>query len=106
MAFGSSGSRRGRALCGAVRNSLDLCIGRAWLRKPKRGFSIPLRAWIRGPLSERVREAAEGAFAARFFRRETLERWRREHAQGLRDRSEGLWAVLMFDLWWERWGKG
>ncbi len=96
-------SREGKKL---PKEAFEPRLGRAWMRRPKRGFSIPLKAWLRGPLAGRVLEACRGEFAARFLRRKTLDLWRRQHARGVRDRSEGLWAVLMLHLWWERWGRG
>jgi asparagine synthase (glutamine-hydrolysing) len=80
-------------------------LGESWLARKKKGFSIPLAAWLRGPLWEQVMEARKGAFAEEHFRPETLDLYLTEHKRGSRDRSEALWAVLILHLWKERWGK-
>ena len=79
-------------------------LGEDWLARKKKGFSIPLGDWLRGPLWELVLEAQKGAFAAEHFRAETLGRYLEEHRGGRRDRSEALWALLVLHLWQERWG--
>jgi asparagine synthase (glutamine-hydrolysing) len=63
------------------------------------GFAVPLAAWFRGPLRDRVREAVTspvlldtGIFDERF-----LARMVDEHQSGLRDFSAPLWSVLMFE---------
>jgi asparagine synthase (glutamine-hydrolysing) len=79
-------------------------VPKGWFDRPKMGFSIPLADWLRGPLRAARDAACTGAFARAFFQGEVLTRWAREHDRGWRDRSEGLWAVLVLDLWNERWG--
>lgn len=86
------------------RRAFEPWLGEAWLRRRKRGFSIPLADWLRGPLWERVLEARRGAFAQEHFRPETLDRYMGEHKAGSRDRGEALWALLVLHLWKERWG--
>lgn len=74
------------------------------INRPKRGFAIPLAKWIGGPLSER--------FAAIFhdsplwdlcvLRRETFQRWHREHVARVADHSKPLWGLLVLDHWYRR----
>ena len=80
-------------------------LGRQWLERPKQGFSIPLADWLRGPIKARRDEAIHGDLAREIFDHEVLEAWSREHDSGMRDRSEALWAVLILDLWHQRWGR-
>ena len=72
--------------------------------RPKMGFSVPLDAWLRGPLREWAeallaedRLRAEGIFDARLVR----ERWS-GHLSGQRSGEHQIWCVLMFQAWWER----
>ena len=74
--------------------------------RPKEGFSIPLKNWLRGPFRplleerldpERLRE--EG-----IFRPGTVERLREEHMAGAANHSHVLWSMLVFEDWRERWG--
>jgi asparagine synthase (glutamine-hydrolysing) len=76
------------------------------VERPKTGFSIPLGAWLRGPL----REWAESLLDDRILREggfldpaPVRALWV-EHlrADGARDWSPLLWDVLMFQAWLAR----
>jgi len=69
------------------------------LYRPKMGFSVPLAKWLRGPLSERAREAILGQRLADtgYFDRRTLEAMLARHHSGRRDHSAALWMLLMFE---------
>ena len=74
------------------------------LRRGKEGFSMPMKHWLRrewNPLMHELlsREslAAEGLFQARY-----VERLMREHESGTRNHSHLLWALMVFQLWRER----
>jgi asparagine synthase (glutamine-hydrolysing) len=69
------------------------------LYRPKMGFGVPIAAWFRGPLRERVRELVlgSGLAATGIFRRAALEKLVREHESGARDHSAALWALMMFE---------
>ena len=69
------------------------------LYRPKMGFSVPLAAWLRGPLRDRVRQAllGERIRGCGFFNPETVSRLIDEHNSGLRDHATALWMLLMFE---------
>ena len=76
----------------------------ALLERPKSGFSLPIRDWLRGPLRDwaesrldqrRLEEA--GLFDAGLVR----SRWE-EHLSGRRNWQYALWPILMFEDWRER----
>lgn len=75
------------------------------LNRPKHGFGVPTAAWLRGPLSERLREVMNPTFLTRqgLFESKTVERWVSEHTHGRPDRRKELWAFLLFQLWYARW---
>ncbi|SFB75072.1 XrtA/PEP-CTERM system amidotransferase [Massilia yuzhufengensis] len=69
------------------------------LYRKKQGFAVPLAAWFRGPLRQRVRDsllgrdlAETGIFNVAFLR-ELVE----QHESGRRDYSAPIWTVLMFE---------
>jgi asparagine synthase (glutamine-hydrolysing) len=68
------------------------------LYRPKMGFAVPLAAWFRGPLRNRVKEIVTGPDLAEtgFFEMKTLERLVDQHQSGLKDNSAVLWLLLMF----------
>jgi len=76
-------------------------IPRALIERPKRGFGVPLAAWLRGPL----REWADDLLGDATTRRLGLvapgpvtEHWR-QHRAGQADWSYRLWIVLMLHQW-------
>lgn len=73
------------------------------IERPKKGFSIPLAQWLRGPLKEwaetllsETRLRNEGYFNVQMVR----QTWH-QHLQGKRDHALKLWGVLMFQAWLE-----
>lgn len=74
------------------------------LYRAKMGFSVPLAAWLRGPLAARTRAAlTSGAIAScGWFDAGVLERLLRQHASGRRDHSATLWKLLMLDAFLRR----
>lgn len=78
------------------------------LRKRKLGFNPPLASWLNGELKhlpaqllskERMRKRG-------FFVPGEVERIRQEHAAQRRDYSQQLWALMVFDLWFEMYQEG
>jgi asparagine synthase (glutamine-hydrolysing) len=76
--------------------------------KPKQGFSVPIETWLRRDLrpmltdllsERRVRERG-------LFRPAAIARLVHEHLTGTRAWHEQLWALLMLELWFERFVDG
>ena len=76
------------------------------LRGAKRGFTIPLAAWLRADLQPLARDLLSPANLRRqgFFRPETVARLLDDHAAGREDNGRKLWALLVFALWFARYG--
>ena len=74
------------------------------LYRPKMGFSVPLSAWLRGPLAQRAREALLAGAVAEcgYFEPAMLDRLLRQHASGRRDHAPTLWSLLMLDAFLRR----
>jgi asparagine synthase (glutamine-hydrolysing) len=72
--------------------------------RPKKGFGIPLGAWLRGPLRARIEEvvARSPLWGQAALDREVFEGWNRDHQQRRRDASKPLWALLVLDHWARR----
>ncbi len=87
-----------------LKKALEPDLPRDVLYRTKMGFSVPLAAWLRGPLSKRVRDALlTGAIAeSGYFEPVMLERLVREHVAGRRDHSATLWSLLMLDAFLRR----
>ena len=74
------------------------------LYRTNMGFSVPLAAWLRGPLAQRSRDALLGGAVAAsgYFEPAVLEQLLREHATGRADHSTTLWSLLMLDAFLRR----
>ena len=71
--------------------------------RPKAGFAVPLREWIRGPMRGWAEEliSERRLRAGGTFHPDPI-RWKwHEHLSGARDWTAPLWTVLMFQAWRE-----
>ena len=75
------------------------------LRRPKKGFGIPVAKWLRGPLGPLMDSllAPDRLNRQGLFRAEEVSRRVAEHRAGVRDHRKPLWTLLMFQLWHDRW---
>jgi asparagine synthase (glutamine-hydrolysing) len=71
------------------------------LNKPKQGFSIPIKHWLRGSLKpmmtdllsqQRVRQRG-------YFNDDCVSGWVDEHLSGRQNHSHKLWALMVFEIW-------
>jgi len=74
--------------------------GRLW-KLPKRGFTMPIGAWISGPHEQMFREEVLRSRAAlsTLVTPGVLERQFDEHRRGVRDHGYTLWAVWVLERW-------
>ncbi len=74
------------------------------LYRKKRGFSVPVAEWFRGPLRERMEQQVLGETMADtgVFDMDYLSTLVGQHVSGARDHSPALWALLMFDNFMQR----
>jgi hypothetical protein len=85
-----------------LKTLLERYLPRSLFERPKRGFGVPIGAWLRGPLRDWaetlrriVREGYLEPAAVRAI-------WQ-QHLSGRRDRPELLWHLSMFQAWHEYW---
>ncbi len=89
-----------------LRSALAGVIPQEILRRPKKGFGIPVAAWIRGPLRPLFEDLFSPASLARSgvlhppATRALLDR----HLAGGVDLRKPLWTIALFLLWQRRWG--
>ncbi len=72
--------------------------------RKKKGFSVPVGAWLRGPLNkwaEGILTDAEGASGGILSSEYVRTLWR-EHSSGRRDHRKKLWNLIVFLEWRKR----
>ena len=74
--------------------------------RPKRGFSVPVDEWLRGPLKAWAEELLDPSRLREqgYVRSEPVRRAWEAHLSGRSNRQAQLWTVLMFQAWMEEWG--
>ncbi len=73
------------------------------LTRPKRGFSMPLGSWLRGPLAELIEDMLSESRLRRggLLNPQPVASLLAEHRTGQRDHADRLFAFLMLELWLE-----
>jgi asparagine synthase (glutamine-hydrolysing) len=73
--------------------------------RPKEGFSMPMKHWLRGPLRSRMESLLDDRRLREegIFRPATVDRLKREHLNGQENHSHILWSMMVFADWRERW---
>jgi asparagine synthase (glutamine-hydrolysing) len=78
-------------------------LPRAFMDRPKKGFSVPLTRWLREDLADMMRETlVSRKTLSHWFRQEEVERYVGEHVSGRASHSTRLWPLLVLALWVER----
>jgi asparagine synthase (glutamine-hydrolysing) len=82
-----------------LKKALEPHLPHEVLYRDKKGFSIPVAAWLRGPLRQAVRDAvlSDRMHDTGIFNRGYLERLVEQHESGAGDHSAALWSLLMFE---------
>lgn len=91
-----------------LKRSIADLIPHSILKRPKRGFAVPLGKWLAGELKPLVcdllseqRIKAQGLFDHRF-----VQQLLREHFDLRQDNRKQLWALLVFELWYDKYVRG
>ena len=71
----------------------------AAVNRPKLGFPVPTRVWLRGVLREPVTEVLSDPALGDYFNRAVIRQLLSAHLEGRADTSRKLWALVIFALW-------
>ena len=99
--FKLAGRQSKRILKQAVASRLPAEI----LKRPKKGFGIPVATWLRGPLTGLLDDllGIDQLTHQGLFRPEMVRRLVNEHRAGSHNHRKPLWTLLMFQLWHRKW---
>jgi len=76
--------------------------------RSKKGFGVPIAKWLKGPLKPVMKDIfdPDRIKSEGFFRPGEIQRLMQEHESGRVDNRKKLWTLMMFENWYDRWGRG
>ena len=69
------------------------------VKRPKRGFPVPTRLWLRGPLARKAADLLNDVTPAAYFNRSYVRTLLKDHLDGRADYSRKIWTLIIFNLW-------
>jgi asparagine synthase (glutamine-hydrolysing) len=99
----SSLKLRGRSGKYIFKKAMESVLPAGIIDRKKQGFAIPLDRWFRKELHDVMREVVYGSSDGILDTKFLKKIWD-EHQRGRYDRSQQLWAVLMFKKWQRSFG--
>jgi asparagine synthase (glutamine-hydrolysing) len=83
-------------------------VPRECVYRPKEGFSIPIKNWLKSRLRSLMEELlnSEGIKQEGLFQSTTIEKLKKEHLSGVANHSHILWSLMVFQAWRRRWLEG
>jgi asparagine synthase (glutamine-hydrolysing) len=77
-------------------------------KRAKKGFGIPIAAWLKGELREALQDELSPDRLRRqgIFEPGAVQRLLSDHFSGRRDNRKSLWTLFVFQLWHRRWVEG
>jgi asparagine synthase (glutamine-hydrolysing) len=95
---------RGRTNKWLLRQAAHDALPPAIAARGKHGFSVPLAAWLRGPLAPRLETILHDSPCWSVLDRDAFARFATAHRQRRGDHAKGLWALVVLDAWMRRHG--
>ncbi len=77
----------------------DLVNEETFLR-PKLGYPVPVRAWLKNELYPWAKEILENMTCTEYINREEALRMLEDHREGRKDNYRKLWTILVFVTWY------
>lgn len=81
------------------RKAMEGVIPNAILNRPKLGFPVPLRDWLKGAQVDILLEQIKASGIDNFINLQTVEQMVGKHRSGQADYARRLWVIYVFALW-------
>ena len=84
-----------------LRNAVQRLVPDLVLEKPKQGFSIPMKHWLKTSLKPMMIDllSKDSLYQHGYFDYQTVSKWIQEHLDGHTNHSHRLWSLMVFELW-------
>jgi asparagine synthase (glutamine-hydrolysing) len=84
-----------------LRNAVKGFVPDTVLEKPKQGFSIPMKHWLRTSLKPMMFDllSKDALNSQGYFNHQVVSKWMQEHLDGRANHSHRLWSLMVFELW-------
>ncbi len=88
-----------------LRQLLYRHVPRQLVDRPKQGFSVPIGAWLRGPMRPWAEDLLDKSRLEQggIVNEKSVRTMWRQHLNGMRGWTNELWSVLMLQAWQTRW---
>ena len=88
-----------------LKKLLERYVPKALFERPKMGFGVPIDTWLQSDLKDMLLDylSVERIKAEGLFDHRTVEQKITEHLSGRANHQYRLWALLMWEMWRERW---
>ncbi len=88
-----------------LRSALGGLIPASIWKRPKMGFGVPLDQWFRNELKDMTHDVllSETAQCRDFFHPDAIASLISQHVTGQFDHAYRLWALMVLELWLQRW---
>ena len=87
-----------------LREVLKRYIPEKYVNRPKMGFSIPLKEWLKGPLKKWVLETLDYKRIKNqgYLNEKQIQFYLDNHFSGKKDFSKELWNIIIFQKWFSK----
>lgn len=84
-----------------LRNAVKRLVPNLVLEKPKQGFSIPMKHWLRTSLKPMMLDllSKDSLHQHGYFEHPVVSKWIQEHLDERANHSHRLWSLMVFELW-------
>lgn len=84
----------------ALRKAMEGIVPEAIVNRPKLGFPVPLRDWLRTPASDILFEEIRYSGIEEIFNTNIIEKMFIQHRSNKGDYSRRIWLIYFFSVWY------